>query len=152
MNQHFNLSSIRSVTILRSFGRGMACAGLIIFTLLACFFMLQYSSLTYDPNLNPWEQLAGFSPLYLLLNLLTLGVFLGILLIIFGRMWLTGVICSGVCAVVSIVNYFVIAYHGMPLSFQLLQNLSTAMNVISGYSFPIDSVVAFQVQPCRQIR
>ena len=63
----------------------MACAGLIIFTLLACFFMLQYSSLTYDPNLNPWEQLAGFSPLYLLLNLLTLGVFLGILWIIFGR-------------------------------------------------------------------
>lgn len=141
MNQHLDPSSIRSVTVPRSFGRGMACAGLIIFTLLACFFMLQYSSLTYDPNLNPWEQLAGFSPLYLLLNLLTLGVFLGILWIIFGRMWLAGVICSGVCAVLSIVNYFVIAYHGMPLSFQLLQNLSTAMNVISGYSFPIDSVV-----------
>lgn len=53
------------------------------------------------------------------------------------KWWLANIISSGIFLIFSIVNYYVITYHGMPLSFQEFANFHTAMNVIQNYSLKI---------------
>ena len=38
------------------------------------------------------------------------------------------------------VNYYVIEFHGTPLTFMELQNFKTALNVMGGYKFDIKGV------------
>lgn len=54
-------------------------------------------------------------------------------------MWLACLICS----IWSIVNYYVVLYHGSPFFFSELRNIGTALQVLNGYSmvFSVSSVL-----------
>jgi len=57
------------------------------------------------------------------------------------RYWISTIIHIMLCTLVSIVNYYVIIYRGVPVSFSDLQNLGTAANVLGGYKiFPCVSI------------
>lgn len=78
---------------------------------------------------------------YFILNTLTLGIFWCFLLFLTNRVWLSNLLCSAFCGILAVVNHYVIEFHGMPVSFLLLRNLKTAMNVISAYKITLNSNV-----------
>ena len=112
---------------------------LIAITLTGSFYMLEYSS---QPKANHILQM---TPTIILLNLLTIGFVWFILFMIVNRIWLASLICSVFCGIIAIVNHFVLLFHNMPLSFLTLRNFKTAMNVINGYSLPLDATVRILV-------
>lgn len=103
-----------------------------IATVFGCFVMLEYSST------SSLRQCFGMELKYTLLNLFTIGVMLSFFVIVCNRLWLASFLCSTVCGLIALVNYYVILFHGMPLSFLELKNFTAAMNVVSGYNFNID--------------
>lgn len=113
---------------------------LVLGTLAGCFFILEYvfsfgkysSTASYFLSL-PWK--------YYFLNITTLGILWSAFLILCNRVWLASILLSAASGIIAIINHFVILFHGMPLSFLLLRNIGTAMNVISGYSFEINTLV-----------
>lgn len=108
---------------------------------LGCWCMLEFSCiLTLD---QLYDFLYLFDIRFALLNCLTLGILWSLFLILFRRMWLADLLCTILCGGIAIANHYVIAFHSMPLSFLLLRNFTTAMNVISGYQFEIGFSVAF---------
>lgn len=112
----------------------LSAAATIGLTLLGCWYVMEI------PSMIQWD--GGFywqvaRPKFIILNLATIGVFWCLLLILFNRVWLANLLCSCVCGCVAIVNYYVIRFHGMPLSFLLLRNFATAMNVLSSYSITL---------------
>ncbi len=108
--------------------------------LLACFIvwfgfcLLEYSTF---PDAF-FAHVRAMQPKYLLLNLASLGAACAVLTVLFARVWLACLVFSAGCGVLSVINYFVIKFHGMPLSFLLISNLRTAANVLSSYSFMPD--------------
>lgn len=116
----------------------LSSAAAIGLTLLGCWYVLEL------PSMEQWD--AGFywevfRLKFMILNIATIGVFWCILLIFSNRVWLSNLLCSCVCSVIAIINYYVIRFHGMPLSFLLLRNFATAMNVISSYSITLTPTV-----------
>ena len=73
-----------------------------------------------------------------LISILTVGLCWAFFFIVCNRVWLANLLCSIFCGGLAIANHYVIMLHGMPLSFLVLRNFKTAMNVISGYQFTID--------------
>lgn len=109
---------------------------LIAATLFGCFLILEYGSIA--PTRGMLTHLAEFELRFALLNLLTLGVLLSAILILCNRVWLSCLLTSCICGIVAIINHYVIQFHTMPLSFLVLKNFNTAMNVISGYRITLD--------------
>lgn len=103
--------------------------------LLGCWAMLEFSCIHDQQQF--WDYLTWFRPRYAVLNYLTLGILWSFFLILFRRIWVADLICSVLCGGLAIANYYVISFHSMPLSFLLIKNITTAMNVISGYRFAI---------------
>lgn len=64
-----------------------------------------------------------------------------ILFLLTRRLWLSAFIGSTFFMVFSIVNYYVISFHGTPLTYQEFANFKTALNVIGGYKFLITKPV-----------
>lgn len=100
------------------------------------FFMLEYSS---EPSL---EHLVCMEMRYIVLNCLTLVILTVIIIAICNRVWLSCLLCTCFCGIIAVVNYYVIMYHGMPLSFLMIKNFATVMGVASSYHFSIDKVVS----------
>ena len=82
-------------------------------------------------------------PKSLLLNFLSIGMLWCVFLILSNRVWLANLLCGCTSGILAVINYYVVTLHGMPLSFLLLRNFKTAMNVISSYSITVDRNVAF---------
>ena len=55
------------------------------------------------------------------------------------------IISSFLIAILSIVNYFVIEYHGQPFTIADLANIKSAMTVMGAYSFSIKGIVLIEV-------
>ena len=70
-----------------------------------------------------------------LFNFMTYLLLIAAIQVVAQKWWISNIIFSAVLFIFSIVNYFVITYHGMPLSYQELANAKTAMNVVGNYSF-----------------
>lgn len=70
-------------------------------------------------------------------------VFFGILILqaIVRKLWISVLITSVLSIIWSIANYYTVQYHGSPLFAAEFANLKTAMEVMGGYSFKIDSDV-----------
>lgn len=58
-----------------------------------------------------------------------------------GRWWIALFIGSVIVSIVSIVNHYVILFHGAPFVYSELVNALTAKNVLSGFSIPITNEV-----------
>lgn len=108
---------------------------LLFIVLIGCFLMLEFSS--GESLLH----LTAMPFVYKLLNCGTLGVLFSLFWIFSNRIWMAGIVCTCVSGIIAIINHYILMYHGMPLSFLVLKNFSTAMNVTSSYNFSIDSVV-----------
>lgn len=127
---------------LNSKSRWMGVAVNVILTLLVfsgAFLMLEYSCIY---GFSDWS--AFFDALnvqYILLNFVVLGCVWSILLLLCARIWLADLILSVICGVIAIINHYVLVFHGMPLSFLVIKNLATAMNVMSGYDLSVDTCV-----------
>lgn len=119
--------------------RGIFLAALVMYTLLICFVMLEFATVTRE--MGAVSHFLSFPLDNLFLNILTLGALLAALWILCNRLWLACLLLNILCFVISVANYFVLMYHGMPLSFQLLRNALTALNVISSYDLSIDRAV-----------
>lgn len=109
--------------------------------LLGCWGMLEFSCIHSLYELKEFLFLSRLK--YILLNYLTLGTVWSLFLILFRRMWVADLLCSLLCGGLAIANHYVITFHSMPLSFLLIKNFTTAMNVISGYRFTIGFHVGF---------
>lgn len=77
----------------------------------------------------------------LLLSSITIGILWSILFILCHRVWLANLLCGCICSGIAIANHYVILFHGMPLSFLVLRNFTTAMNVIRNYELTLDGHV-----------
>ena len=73
----------------------------------------------------------------ILFNIVTYVFIIGLLQLFTQKWWIANTVTTILLFALSIVNYFVITYHGMPLSYQEFANFKTAMNVVGNYSFHI---------------
>lgn len=78
-----------------------------------------------------------FNVRILVFNILTYLALWLLFKVMVGKWWIADVIVTIFLAVFSIANYYVILFHGAPLSFSEFANFKTAMSVIGSYSFPI---------------
>lgn len=72
--------------------------------------------------------------LYVLINLGIIFVFVSLFYSITDKFWLSEMICSVIVTVYSIVNVYVVEFHGTPLTIPEFANTKTALNVLHGYS------------------
>lgn len=103
----------------------------IVVTLLAAHIMLElgchYGRITYIFTLYFMEIK------YAVYNLLIYAALLSLLVLFTGRLWLGELITSVLAAIISIINYYVIQWHGTPLTLQEAKNAKTALNVLKPY-------------------
>ncbi|MBQ3165588.1 MAG: hypothetical protein IJC02_13855 [Lachnospiraceae bacterium] len=59
---------------------------------------------------------------------------IGLVYCFIGKLWISEAICSGICVIYSIINQYVIEFHGSPLTIPEFSNTKTAINVLGGYS------------------
>jgi len=78
---------------------------------------------------------------YMILNMCTVGIIWSIFFVLFNKIWVSSILLALFCAVIAIINHFVVLLHGMPLSFMMIKNVKTAMNVAGAYHFTIDKTV-----------
>ena len=113
-------------------------AALIVLVCLLQFLQLQCSIF---PDFGSWLYVRiGF----LFFNLLIL-LALNLALLLLTRRWKIAlrVVCV-LCALVSVINYHVMAYHGSLLTVNEIRSALTALNVISGYS-PIINISLLEI-------
>lgn len=111
----------------------------VVVILLGSFVMLEYSCIYGFSEIIDFLNALDFR--YVILNFTVLGVIWSIVAVLCMNVWLSCLLMVVICGAISIINHYVLLFHGMPLSFLMLQNLSTAMNVISGYDIAIDPFV-----------
>ena len=75
---------------------------------------------------------------YISLNILTCGVGIGILVIIFNRIWTASIIFGIVSFLIALVNYYVVKFHGMPLTIADIKNFTTTLDVVGAYDIGVD--------------
>ena len=84
----------------------------------------------------------------LFLNLFTYAFFCVTVKLIVMKWWIADLVTSGLLGIFSLVNYYVILFHGTPLSYLEFANFGTAMDVIGNYSFSITKRVIGMVILC----
>lgn len=109
---------------------------LILWTLLCCFLMLESSAQQQLSRL-----MISMEADIIVLNLLTIGILLAFFLILCNRVWLSCLLCAAACGMIAMVNHVVLLYHNMPLSFLVVKNFTTAMNMVSSYHFSVDRTI-----------
>lgn len=78
---------------------------------------------------------------YFLLSTATLGILFVFLYILCNRIWLASLLSSIACGIIAVINYYVLKLHGTPLSFLIIKDFATALNVMDGYSLSMDRCV-----------
>lgn len=89
-------------------------------------------------NKNPF--LNGF--LYTIVNIVTVFTIQTAIYLIFQRWWIASAVTALPLTVLSIANYYTLAYRNLPISTQDIHNAGTAAAVIKSYSFSISFYVA----------
>lgn len=75
---------------------------------------------------------------YIGLNVLTILTLVLIILILCNRIWVSAICGEIFCLVLSIINYYVIKFHGLPFSVMEVSNIKAAMSVIQAYDIEVD--------------
>ena len=79
-------------------------------------------------------------PYYSLLSCMGILCVIMALRAVTGRWHAAGIVATVLIVILGIANHFTIKYHGTLLTFEDLQNVQTAANVVGGYDFSIDKV------------
>lgn len=97
--------------------------------------VIQY--LSVEISVHNFVSIVQIKFLYKLIGVATI-IFLNILLIfIFKKVRRALNISNLITAVLSIANFYVYKFHGVPFNIDLLKNVGTALNVLSSYTFDI---------------
>lgn len=88
-------------------------------------------------NKNPLMN--GF--FYTGLNILTIFVIISAVFFFVQRWWISSLIVSTPCLILSIANYYTLLYRNSPISTQDLHNFGTTLSVIDSYKFPVSVYV-----------
>lgn len=78
---------------------------------------------------------------YIILNILTNYVLLGIIYILVNSFWCSCLLFSILTLCVSVINHYTIKLHSSPLTISELGNLKTALNVIGNYDLNLKEVL-----------
>lgn len=108
-------------------------------TILLANHMLEFS--TYIKYQFTYAHYTETLPRYILLGPATLSILFFVLYMLCNRVWLTSLLGSLICGILAIINYYVIQFHGTPLSFTTLRNWRAAFNVLHAYEFTLDPPV-----------
>ncbi len=122
---------------LKKIARCLILILLVLGTLTACFLMFEYSLTA--PGTTAYIKSMPASAIYL--SLATLGVVWALIYLLLNRIWLSCLLLSCLSGILAIINFYVRRFHSMPLSFLLLRNLQTALNVIGSSPLRMDTRV-----------
>ncbi len=111
--------------------------GIISFFIAFITFMQFQLSVSRIPFLNAKMTLPAF-----LWNLLSYWLIFALLFAIFNRLHIAILIWSTLSFLISFINYYVLLYHGAPLTFYVLGNTTTALDVLDSYKFSLDKYSA----------
>ena len=82
---------------------------------------------------------------FMVLSVFTLGALFCFIYAICGSLTASGAIISAMSTLVAITNYYVIEFHGGPLSFLELKNAATAANVMGSYTLEFTPVIGILI-------
>ena len=109
---------------------------IVSFIICVCqFFSLEFSAM----DISEWSFI--HSEILSLTNFAIVTLFNIVLIIIFQNLAISFAITSIICVIWSMANYYVILFHGAPLSVSTLLNIKTAMDVLNGYRFNLSGKV-----------
>ena len=84
------------------------------------------------------KQCFEMDSVYIVLNILTIYAIILVLTCITTRYWISGLLLSFCIFIISIVNYYTIKFHGMPLTIYEIANFKTGLSVIKSYDIKVD--------------
>ncbi|MCD8220939.1 MAG: LTA synthase family protein [Clostridiales bacterium] len=125
------------VTLLQKYKNFALCVIESVF----CFFL--WFQLEISAGYTDISECFSMGKQYIVLNVLTIALLVGFLFIISNRLWLADLISAILVCIISIADYYVILFHGMPLTVRELKNFKTAMNVMGSYKFSLSKEVVY---------
>ena len=120
----------KMLTLVRSKYFNLGIVSLL--TALLTFLQLQLS-VSRIPFLNAKMTIGVFA-----WNLLTFWLIVALLMLAFNRPHAAILTWSILSSAMAIANYYILLYHGAPLTFHILKNTATTLDVIDSYRFHID--------------
>ncbi len=97
--------------------------------ILMWFLMMEIAHGSYVYNRMKWN-------MFILNMFVYISVFF-VLYITIKKRWIACLVGSVFFMIFSIINYYVIDYHGTPITYQEIYNIRTALNVVGAYTFSI---------------
>ena len=114
-------------------------------------FFLSWIQLEVSSTYDSWTDVFSMSAKYIAINIVTVCTAYLLAHAIINSLWKSCVVFSIFITLLSAVNYYVIEFHGTPLTFMELKNFRTALNVIGGYKFDIKDIAGIIVIFCAEI-
>ncbi len=93
-----------------------------------------------DISCNLTKQVHVINMKCTVLNICMIMVLGLIMYLVVNRLWLTMMVSEVIWAVIAMINFFVIQYHGMPFTITELKNFNTALNVLKSYNIEFGKV------------
>ena len=113
---------------------------ILIYFIIIIIFFLSWIQLELSSTFDNWMDVFTISAKYTTINIMTVCTVYLLIHSIINSLWKSGVVFSIFTTLLSVVNYYVIEFHGTPLTFMELKNFKTALNVIGGYKFDIKGI------------
>lgn len=113
---------------------------ILIYIMIIIIFLLSWIQLELSSTFENWIEVFTISAKYIAINIMTVCTVYLFIYSIINSLWKSCVIFSIFTTLLSVVNYYVIEFHGTPLTFMELKNFKTALNVIGGYKFDITDI------------
>lgn len=109
----------------------------ILFSIFWGFFLilLMFISLELGCHKKDLSDIFSINPNIIVLNLLSLCSFFALIYLVFSNLFTAGICFTVFCSLIAAVNYYVIEWHGTPLSLHDVKNATTAFNVLGEYKF-----------------
>lgn len=112
----------------------------LIYLIIIIIFFLSWIQLELSSTFDNLIDVFTISEKYIAINIMTICTIYLFIHSIINSLWKSCVIFSIFITLLSVVNYYVIEFHGTPLTFMELKNFKTALNVIEGYKFDIKGI------------
>ncbi len=113
---------------------------ILMYLIIILISFLSWIQLELSSTFENWIDVFTINAKYIALNIMTVCTVYLFIHSIVNSLWKSCVIFSIFITLLSVVNYYVIEFHGTPLTFMELQNFKTALNVIGGYKFDIKGI------------
>ena len=124
---------------------------ILIYLMTITIFFLSWIQLELSSTYDNWIDVFTMSAQYIAINIATTCTVYLFIHSIINTLWKSCVIYSIFITLLSVINYYVVEFHGTPLTFMELKNFRTALNVIGGYKFEIKGITKILYIFCVEI-